>query len=41
MLITKHSDALVTTLIVKDKVTGNNPQAVLYNIFAKRAYLTP
>lgn len=41
MLITKHSDALVTTLIVKDKVTGNNPQAVLSNIFAKRAYLTP
>lgn len=41
MLLTKYSDALVTTLIVKDKVTGNNPQAVLYNIFAKRAYLTP
>lgn len=41
MLITKYSDALVTTLIVKDKVTGNNPQAALYNIFAKRAYFTP
>jgi uncharacterized metal-binding protein len=41
MIFTKHSDALVTTLIVKDKVTGNNPQAALYNIFAKRAYFKP
>ena len=41
MLITKYSNALVTTLVVKDKVTGNNPQAALYNIFAKRAFFTP
>jgi len=41
MLFTKHSKGLVTTLIVKDKVTGNNPQAALYNVFAKRAYFTP
>ncbi|HPR41377.1 MAG TPA: DUF1847 domain-containing protein [Candidatus Methanofastidiosa archaeon] len=41
MIFTKHSNALVTTLIVKDKVTGNNPQAALYNVFSKRAYFTP
>lgn len=40
MLFTKSSKGLVTTLIVKDKVTGNIPQAALYNVFAKRAYLT-
>ena len=31
-LFYKYSDALVTTLIAKDRVTGHNPAAVLYNI---------
>lgn len=30
-LFYKYSDALVTTLISKDRVTGHNPCAVLYN----------
>ena len=30
MLFGKHSDAPVTTLVVKDRVTGHNPAAVLY-----------
>ena len=29
-LFTKHSDALVTTLVVKDRVLGHNPAAALY-----------
>ena len=29
-LFNKHSDAPVTTLVVKDRVTGHNPAAVLY-----------
>ena len=29
-LFTKYSDALVTTLVVKDRVTGHNPVAALY-----------
>ncbi len=29
-LFTKHSRAPVTTLVVKDRVTGHNPVAVLY-----------
>ncbi|HHE07716.1 MAG TPA: DUF1847 domain-containing protein, partial [Chlorobaculum parvum] len=29
-LFTKHSDAPVTTLIVKDRVLGHNPAAALY-----------
>ena len=29
-LFTKYSEALVTTLITKDRVTGHNPAAVLY-----------
>ena len=38
MLFNKHSDAPVTTLIVKDRVTGHNPIAVLYgqNFYYKR-----
>ncbi len=38
MLFNKHSNAPVTTLIVKDRVTGHNPIAVLYgqNFYYKR-----
>jgi len=38
MLFSKHSRAPVTTLIVKDRVTGHNPIAVLYgqNFYYKR-----
>ena len=38
MLFNKHSKAPVTTLIVKDRVTGHNPVAVLYgqNFYYKR-----
>ena len=38
MLFAKHSQAPVTTLIVKDRVTGHNPIAVLYgqNFYYKR-----
>jgi len=38
MLFAKHSKAPVTTLVVKDRVTGHNPIAVLYgqNFYYKR-----
>lgn len=38
MLFNKHSKAPVTTLVVKDRVTGHNPVAVLYgqNFYFKR-----
>ncbi|HKJ05770.1 MAG TPA: DUF1847 domain-containing protein [Geopsychrobacteraceae bacterium] len=38
MLFAKHSQAPVSTLIVKDRVTGHNPAAVLYgqNFYYKR-----
>lgn len=38
MLFSKHSQAPVTTLVVKDRVTGHNPIAVLYgqNFYYKR-----
>ena len=38
MLFNKHSHAPVTTLVVKDRVTGHNPAAVLYgqNFYYKR-----
>lgn len=38
MLFARHSKAPVTTLIVKDRVTGHNPAAVLYgqNFYYKR-----
>ena len=37
-LFTKHSDALVTTLVSKDRVTGHNPAVTLYNsrFYSKR-----
>jgi uncharacterized metal-binding protein len=38
MLFSKHSTAPVTTLVVKDRVTGHNPAAVLYgqNFYYRR-----
>lgn len=38
MLFSKHSQAPVSTLVVKDRVTGHNPAAVLYgqNFYYKR-----
>jgi uncharacterized metal-binding protein len=38
MLFQKYSDAPVTTLVVKDRVTGHNPVSVLYgqNFYYKR-----
>jgi len=43
MLFNKHSDAPVTTLVVKDRVTGHNPAAVLYgqNFYYKRLQKRP
>jgi uncharacterized metal-binding protein len=43
MLFTKHSDAPVTTIVVKDRVTGHNPVAVLYgqNVYYKRLQSQP
>ena len=43
MLFNKHSKAPVTTLIVKDRVTGHNPVAVLYgqNFYFKRLQKQP
>ncbi|SNB47372.1 DUF1847 domain-containing protein [Geobacter sp. DSM 9736] len=43
MLFTKHSQAPVTTLVVKDRVTGHNPAAVLYgqNFYYKRLQKQP
>ncbi|AJE02093.1 DUF1847 domain-containing protein [Geobacter pickeringii] len=43
MLFTKHSNAPVTTLICKDRVTGHNPAAVLYgqNFYFKRLQKQP
>ncbi|UCG77763.1 MAG: DUF1847 domain-containing protein [Nitrospirota bacterium] len=38
MLFTKYSDAPVSTIVVKDRVTGHNPVSVLYgqNFYYKR-----
>ena len=38
MIFNKHSDAPVTTVVVKDRVTGHNPVSVLYgqNFYYKR-----
>ena len=38
ILFTKYSDAPVTTMVVKDRVTGHNPVSVLYgqNFYYKR-----
>lgn len=43
MLFNKHSEAPVTTLVVKDRVTGHNPVAVLYgqNFYYKRLQRQP
>jgi uncharacterized metal-binding protein len=43
MLFTKYSDAPVTTLVVKDRVTGHNPVSVLYgqNFYYKRLQSHP
>ncbi len=43
MLFAKHSAAPVTTLVVKDRVTGHNPAAVLYgqNFYYKRLQKQP
>ncbi|MFC2060664.1 DUF1847 domain-containing protein [Chloroflexota bacterium] len=36
ILFNSHSKAPVSTLIVKDRVTGNNPSAALYSSFHRR-----
>lgn len=43
MLFTKYSKAPVTTLVVKDRVTGHNPVSVLYgqNFYYKRLQAVP
>ena len=43
MLFSKHSKAPVTTLVVKDRVTGHNPAAVLYgqNFYFRRLGKSP
>ncbi len=43
MLFSKHSAAPVSTLVVKDRVTGHNPIAVLYgqNFYYKRLQKQP
>lgn len=43
MLFNKYSKAPVTTLVVKDRVTGHNPAAVLYgqNFYYKRLQKSP
>ncbi len=43
MLFSKYSEAPVTTLVVKDRVTGHNPVSVLYgqNFYYKRLQTQP
>ncbi len=43
ILFNKYSDAPVTTIIVKDRVTGHNPVSVLYgqNFYYKKLQLQP
>ncbi len=43
MLFSKHSSAPVTTLVVKDRVTGHNPAAALYgqNFYYRRLAKAP
>jgi len=36
ILFTQHSKAPVSTLIVKDRMTGNNPSAALHGWHARR-----
>ena len=38
-LFYRYSDAYVTTLVTKDRVTGNNPAAALYTAGSDRASL--
>ncbi len=37
VIFTRHSKAPVSTLIVKDRVTGNNPSAALHSSFHRKA----
>jgi len=39
MIFTKYSAAPVTTLIVKDRVLGHNPAAVLYSSYQRKKFL--
>ncbi|MEQ8175605.1 MAG: DUF1847 domain-containing protein [Syntrophomonadaceae bacterium] len=39
MLFTKYSEAPVTTVIVKDRVLGHNPAAVLYSSYYRKRVL--
>ena len=39
LLFTRYSEAPVTTLIVKDRVTGHNPAVVLYSNYYKKKLL--
>lgn len=39
MLFTKYSEAPVTTIIVKDRVLGHNPAAVLYSNYYRKKVL--
>jgi uncharacterized metal-binding protein len=43
MLFSKYSEAPVTTMVVKDRVTGHNPVSVLYgqNFYHKRLQVQP
>ena len=43
MLFNKHSEAPVTTMVVKDRVAGHNPVSVLYgqNFYYKRLQVQP
>jgi len=43
ILFTKYSEAPVTTLVVKDRLTGHNPVSVLYgqNFYYKRLQVQP
>jgi uncharacterized metal-binding protein len=43
MLFARYSDAPVTTMVVKDRVTGHNPASVLYgqNFYSKRLQKQP
>jgi uncharacterized metal-binding protein len=38
-LFTKHSEAPVTTLVVKDRVLGHNPVSALYTVASYSAHL--
>jgi uncharacterized metal-binding protein len=39
ILFTKYSEAPVTTIIVKDRVLGHNPAAVLYSSYHRKKIL--